>query len=74
MIYMKIVKDYPQFVRRELCTGCGACQQICPKNAIIMKKDSKGFVYPYLVYDQCIKCMTCLKVCAIRKQTRKERQ
>ena len=25
------------------CTGCGACKYVCPKNAISMKKDEKGF-------------------------------
>ena len=28
------------------CTGCGACVSICPKQAITMRADSEGFLYP----------------------------
>lgn len=44
------------------CTGCGACMNKCPKNAITMKYDSEGFLYPHINND-CINCGLCLKVC-----------
>ena len=28
------------------CCGCGACMNVCPKNAIRMAEDEVGFVYP----------------------------
>ena len=28
------------------CTGCGACRNICPVNAIQMQEDMYGFLYP----------------------------
>ena len=28
------------------CCGCGLCTTVCKKNAIVMKEDSKGFIYP----------------------------
>lgn len=27
------------------CCGCGACMNVCPKNAIRMAEDEVGFVY-----------------------------
>ena len=28
------------------CTGCGACYNKCPVNAIVMKPDAEGFFFP----------------------------
>ena len=36
------------FEKKELCCGCGACKSICPKQAISMEPDGKGFLYPLL--------------------------
>lgn len=35
------------------CTGCGGCYQICPRNAIEMKPDRKGFLYPQVLKEKC---------------------
>ena len=48
------------------CCGCTACMNICPKNAIIMEKDSEGFYYPSIDIEKCIQCGLCKKVCPIR--------
>lgn len=45
------------------CTGCSACLNICPKNAIKMFKNSEGFAYPKIDESLCIKCGKCKKVC-----------
>ena len=45
------------------CTGCFACINICPKNAIYMKKDEYGNVNPYIDSDKCVNCGLCKKVC-----------
>ena len=34
---------------KEKCTGCFACYNICPKNAIKMEEDEHGFIYPNYV-------------------------
>ena len=47
------------------CCGCGACAQICPKDAISMQEDSDGFLYPVVDDKKCIKCGLCLKTCPI---------
>ena len=52
-------------VRKQDCTGCSACLNICPVNAIGMPSDSEGFQYPRIDYDVCIKCEACARVCPI---------
>lgn len=45
------------------CTGCGACANRCPKNAIRMVPDHEGFLYPRIDESLCIECNLCRKVC-----------
>lgn len=47
------------------CTGCTACKNVCPKNAIRMDADKEGFLYPRVQYDICVKCGLCIKKCPI---------
>ena len=50
-----------------LCTGCGACHNICPKDAITMQGDAFGFYKPVIDKDKCINCGLCEKVCPLDK-------
>ncbi len=50
---------------KENCCGCTACKNICPKNAIEMKEDEEGFLYPNIDKEKCIDCGLCKKVCPI---------
>ena len=45
------------------CTGCGACLNICSKNAITWKEDNCGFKYPVINEELCVHCGLCKKVC-----------
>lgn len=45
------------------CCGCGACVNICPKNAISFKADDYGFLFPEIEETLCIDCGLCQKVC-----------
>lgn len=45
------------------CTGCTACVDICPVNAITMQRNSEGFTYPNINENICIKCGKCMGVC-----------
>lgn len=47
------------------CCGCHACFNICPKNAIEMIQDEKGFYYPKVLKEKCVNCGLCNKVCPI---------
>lgn len=48
-----------------LCTGCGACAYICPKNCISMKENEIGVVYPEADETDCVQCGRCRKVCPV---------
>ena len=48
----------------EDCCGCTACASICPHNAISMKPDTLGFLYPEVDTEECVDCGLCEKVCA----------
>lgn len=45
------------------CTGCTACQNICPTNCIIMIEDKEGFLYPSIDESKCIECGKCIETC-----------
>lgn len=48
------------------CCACGACVNICLKQAIQMQEDENGFLYPIIDNDKCIKCGLCIKTCALQ--------
>lgn len=50
------------------CCGCGACMNICPKNAISMIEDKYGFLYPNIEESLCVRCGECKKICAYQKE------
>jgi len=52
----------------EKCTGCHACQQICPKKAIHMSYSDDGFLYPVIDENICVDCGLCGDVCPIGKE------
>ena len=57
---MKSVRELNQ----EKCFGCGACYNICPKNAIEMKDTiEEGFLYPSVNKASCVECGLCVKAC-----------
>lgn len=47
------------------CTGCSACVNICPKHAISMVEDEKGFKYPVINQEKCVNCGLCKKTCPV---------
>lgn len=49
------------------CCGCGACQQICPTDAIAMTFLDDGFLYPVVDESRCIHCEKCIGVCPIHQ-------
>lgn len=46
------------------CCGCTACASICTHEAITMKPDAMGFLYPEVDRSKCVDCGLCDKVCA----------
>lgn len=45
------------------CSGCGACINACPVNALVYSKDEFGFTYPAIIKEKCIECGKCVKIC-----------
>jgi ferredoxin len=50
----------PAKVDASKCTGCEACVESCPSEAIEMKKE-KAFV----VADKCVDCGVCIDECPV---------
>lgn len=45
------------------CSGCTACVNICAHDAIKMKENSEGFVFPVRDQNKCVDCRLCERVC-----------
>lgn len=50
---------------KQNCNGCGACLNVCPRNAIFMAQDEEGFRYPQVSEEACIHCNLCITVCPL---------
>lgn len=47
------------------CTGCSACQNICPCNAIEMRPDPIEGYKPFCYKSLCVECGRCTDVCPV---------
>ncbi|MBQ8694457.1 MAG: Coenzyme F420 hydrogenase/dehydrogenase, beta subunit C-terminal domain [Bacteroidaceae bacterium] len=45
------------------CTGCFACSNACPKDAIALPENNEGFYHPVIDTEKCIDCGLCDKIC-----------
>lgn len=50
------------------CSGCEACVQVCPFDALEMKEDPDGFRYPVTDSERCVNCNKCRQICPIEKK------
>lgn len=48
---------------KKVCTGCGACVNVCPNKCIELKVDKYGATYPFIDSNICTSCGLCKKVC-----------
>ena len=48
-----------------LCTGCSACANICPRDAISMNWSPSGFLTPAVNLEACVHCGLCTKTCPV---------
>ena len=51
--------------KKQYCCGCTACAAICPKDAIVMKEDKEGFLYPAVDKETCVNCGACERLSPI---------
>jgi coenzyme F420-reducing hydrogenase beta subunit len=62
-IQMKSKPVNPSLLDMQKCTGCSACVNACPKQALTLQPDAHGFYCPTLDAEKCIDCGKCEKVC-----------
>ena len=55
-----------QITDKAKCSGCTACVNVCPENAILMKPDQEGFLYPEVQEALCISCAKCQRICPVQ--------
>lgn len=60
-------KHYLGVVEKNVCTGCSACSNICPVQAISMQEDEEGFLFPLVDETKCTNCGLCKNTCPIFK-------
>lgn len=53
-------------VKKEACTGCKMCEDICPHHAICFKSGSDGFWFPVVDEGNCTKCGLCISKCPVQ--------
>lgn len=51
------------------CTGCGACANICKKNAITLRARDGNFLFPEVDTSKCTNCGRCRKICPCLKKS-----
>lgn len=56
-------------IERERCTGCGACEAVCPHGAIEMREDGDGFLYPRIRAGLCTECGLCGRICPLTAES-----
>ncbi len=56
-----IIKN--EFIKK--CTGCAACCNTCPVDAIAMIEGHNTFLYPHIDESKCINCGRCEKICIV---------
>jgi len=53
------------YLTKEDCCGYSACYSVCAKQAITMKADEEGLLYPELDQTRCIDCGRCIQICPL---------
>lgn len=61
-------KSTPQLATYKECTGCFACAEVCPQNAIDTFINFEGHFEVSVDPNKCIHCAKCEKVCIIAKE------
>ena len=65
---MQLRIDMEQICNTNLCTGCSACMNVCPKDAITMTEQGiYGNELPFIDQNKCIDCGLCTKTCPVNK-------
>ena len=49
------------------CSGCMACKNICPTDAISTIESKDGFILPHIDENKCVQCGLCEAVCDFKR-------
>lgn len=60
-----------EICKKESCTACFACADVCPVGAITLKYDGEA-TRPFINPEKCISCEKCKKVCPINNPVKKK--
>jgi coenzyme F420 hydrogenase subunit beta len=52
-----------EVARQRLCTACGACCGVCPRDAVRFEETTGGYLLPIVDEQRCDRCGLCLAVC-----------
>ena len=69
-----MVKEPIRVADMEKCCGCGACINVCPRDAISFSEDRYGFIFPDVDPGKCVHCGLCKDVCLFPEVTAGRRQ
>lgn len=58
-----------EICNKKLCTGCGMCTNICPNQAIEMRRGTHDFVFPIINAPLCNECGLCQRKCPANQKT-----
>lgn len=62
-----MIRQEELFQSPELCCGCEACVNVCPKSVLEMRLDGEGFRYPQVADPEaCVDCHACQRVCPVK--------
>ena len=56
---------------KEKCTGCFACMNKCPKDAISIDIDELGKTVPVINLKKCVECGVCKRICPVNNPVEK---
>lgn len=59
---------------RIVCTGCGACSEICPQRCICMEMTDEGFPNPVRKAERCTECHLCDLICPLNSSAEIEQE
>lgn len=62
-----MVENTISIIKENECTGCGACFNKCPVQAIRMQENKEGFLFPQIDESACVHCGQCLNICPVHK-------
>lgn len=55
-----------------LCSGCGTCSAVCPKECITLLDNNFGEIRPTVDFSKCINCGKCTTVCPFNFKNNKQ--